>query len=241
MAARYWSIVIIYVLMQLSGIVAVPALLAVGSFDSAQQASYFWIFASFIVALIVILILLIPERGRRLAFNKPKMPWPNSIGWIFIGFALAYAGQIVAGLIEQNLLGIDTASENTAQIIELVNSMPAFVIIVAVIGPILEELVFRKAIFGSLYKRTNFFIAAIISSLIFAAVHLDFTHLLVYTMIGFVFAYLYVKTGRIIVPIIVHSIMNAFVVGIQVLFQDEIERIMREAESALILLVQGLM
>ncbi|SDX00692.1 hypothetical protein SAMN05421781_3026 [Marinococcus luteus] len=241
MAARYWSIVIIYVLMQLSGIVAVPALLAVGSFDSAQQASYFWIFASFIVALIVILILLIPERGQRLAFNKPKMPWPNSVAWIFIGFALAYAGQIVAGLIEQNLLGIDTASENTAQIIELVNSMPAFVIIVAVIGPILEELVFRKAIFGSLYKRTNFFIAAIISSLIFAAVHLDFTHLLVYTMIGFVFAYLYVKTGRIIVPIIVHSLMNAFVVGIQVLFQDEIERIMREAESALILLVQGLM
>ena len=47
---------------------------------------------------------------------------------------------------------------------------------------------------------------------------------------GFVFAFLYVKTKRILVPIAAHVLMNTFVVAIQTLFAEEIESIMREAE-----------
>ncbi len=48
---------------------------------------------------------------------------------------------------------------------------------------------------------------------------------------GFVFAFLYVKTKRILVPITAHVLMNTFVVAIQILFAEEIEKIMREAEQ----------
>src|SRR5699024_12863433 len=75
-----------------------------------------------------------------------------------------------------------------------------------------EELLFRKIIFGSLYRRMNFFWAAILSSLAFGVIHLDLTHLLIYTGMGLVFSYLYVKTKTIIVPILVHMSMNTITV-----------------------------
>ena len=48
---------------------------------------------------------------------------------------------------------------------DIARTTPWFLIVISIIGPILEEIVFRKILFGTLYKRFNFFIAAIISSL----------------------------------------------------------------------------
>ena len=67
----------------------------------------------------------------------------------------------------------------------------------------------------------NFFFAALISSLIFAVIHTDFLHILVYAAMGFVFAFLYVQTKRILVPIIVHAGMNTLVVLTQLSLDPE--------------------
>ena len=48
---------------------------------------------------------------------------------------------------------------------DITRTTPWFLIVISIIGPILEEIVFRKILFGTLYKKFNFFIAAIISSL----------------------------------------------------------------------------
>ncbi|MCG3057195.1 CPBP family intramembrane metalloprotease, partial [Escherichia coli] len=75
--------------------------------------------------------------------------------------------QSVAAMIEMNLLGIEPGSENTEMILNLVKVTPLLIVVTSVIGPILEEIIFRKIIFGSLYRKYNFFISAFISSLIF--------------------------------------------------------------------------
>ncbi len=67
------------------------------------------------------------------------------------------------------------------------------------------------------------------SSLIFAVIHFDFEHLLIYAAMGFSFAFLYVKTKRIIVPIISHIALNSFVVIVQVLLYDEIMKMVEPA------------
>src|SRR5690606_1820600 len=110
---------------------------------------------------------------------------------------MAMTSQILAANIEIHLFGIEPGSENTQEIMALVKSLPLLVIVVSIIGPILEEIIFRQIIFGSLYKKFNFFISGLISSLIFAAVHMDFTHILIYTAMGFTFAFLYVQTKQI--------------------------------------------
>lgn len=231
---RYWAILLTYILMQLSGIVGIPLLLAAGM-DITQSVAVWSIF-SFVAALVVMLLLLIPERKAKPHPKLKRTSVGDAVLWSFLGILLAFVAQYVAVIIETAIFNVEPGSENTQEIVEMVQMVPVFALVVAIVGPILEELVFRKVLFGALYRRMNFFFAALISSVIFAAVHLDFTHLLIYTAVGFTFSFLYVKTGRIIVPIIAHVAMNGFVVITQVVFADQLEEIIREAEQAALII-----
>jgi len=145
---------------------------------------------------------------------------------------MALIAQTIAGMIEIHILGIKTTSENTQILMDITRSIPIFMILTALIAPILEEIVFRKIIFGTLYKRTNFFIAGLISALIFGFVHGEPQHILIYASMGFVFAFLYVKTKRIIVPIIAHMAMNSLVVITQYsLTPEDIEKMQKQLEQ----------
>lgn len=223
---HYWFIILTYVLMHLSGFVAVPFIVLQFKKDPYIALAY-WNIIAFSIAIMIIVSMLQKHKEKDIRENRAT---PNEvIAWSVLGIFLAFGAQIVAGLIELNLLGIDPGSENTEQIMDITRIAPAFVVIPAILAPILEEIVFRKVIFGSLYKKMNFFFAAVISSIIFGVIHLDLTHLLVYTSMGFVFAFLYVKTKRIIVPIIVHMGMNTITVLAQLMIDPEmIEQMQRE-------------
>ena len=81
-----------------------------------------------------------------------------------LGSFLAFFAQTIAANIEC-LLGIEFGSENTQQIIGLIKTAPLIIIVTSIIGPILEEIVFRKIIFGSLHKRFNFFYRSLLALL----------------------------------------------------------------------------
>ena len=132
--------------------------------------------------------------------------------WSVLGVFMALFSQGIAAMIEMELFGISPGSENTQQIMDISRAAPLFILIPAIIAPILEEIIFRKIIFGSLYKRMNFFFAGLLSALIFGFIHGEPQHILIYASMGFVFAFLYVKTKRILVPILVHAGMNTMVV-----------------------------
>ncbi|TWI53963.1 CPBP family intramembrane glutamic endopeptidase [Halalkalibacter nanhaiisediminis] len=228
MNKRYWWILITYVLMQLSAIPGVFLLRELGI--SGERIPGIWSMFSFSLGLLIIILLLIPDiRERHHIRNRSTRG--EAIRWTIIGVFMVFGAQYAAALIEMYVLGIEPGSENTQTIIEFAKAFPAFIIVVSVIGPILEEIVFRLIIFGALYKRFNFWIAGFISSLIFAAIHFDFTHLLVYTAMGFVFAFLYVKTKRILVPIIAHIALNLFVSIVNVLLADQIEGWLEQLEQ----------
>lgn len=228
MTKRYLWIVLTYILMQLSGYIGYPLL---NSLDVPRnQWAGLWGTISFTVALIIILLLLIPDM-KNPELRGGRVSRSSAVGWSILGIFMAYGAQIVAGLIEINLLGIQQGSENTKMLVQIAKITPYFMVVTSVLGPILEEVIFRKIIFGSLYKKFNFVIAAIVSSLIFAAVHFDFTHLLVYTAMGLVFSFLYVKTKRLLVPIIAHVAMNSIVMLVQVVFADKIQDLQDKAEK----------
>lgn len=236
MKARYWYVILTYILMQFSGVLGIPLLLYLGVGNDLDPNTAkntiisLWTIISFVAALPIVLFLLrqdIKERHQNLRRSSKG----EAIGWAIAGIFMAMTAQILAANIEKFIFGIEPGSENTQQILALVKSLPLLVIVVSIIGPILEEIIFRQIIFGSLYKKFNFFISGLISSLIFAVVHMDFTHILIYTAMGFTFAFLYVQTKRIIVPIFAHVAMNTFVVVVQTIFADDIERIMKQAEN----------
>lgn len=237
MNKRYWYVILTYIVMQFSSVIFIPVLIKQFSIDGFQAFIY-WNMFSFVAGLFIILSFMLPD------MKKPKAPGAATIGgiliWSISGIFIAYVAQIIAALIEMNVLGIKPGSENTAVIMDISRAAPIFIIIPTLIAPILEEIIFRKIIFGALYTRSNFFIAAIISSLIFGLIHGEPAHMLVYTTMGFVFAALYVKTKRIIVPIIAHMGMNSIAVIAQYSVDpEEIERMLKELEQLQMIFLGG--
>ncbi len=222
--------------MQFSGILGFPAIYWIGThyFNVAPDqmkpiAEGYFVFISFTVGLLIIYFIL----KRQTKFNRlekgTKSSVPASIVWAIAGIFIAYFAQVIAVSIE-SALGIKMGSDNTKTIIDMVDVAPIAVLAVALVGPILEEIVFRKVLFGTLYNWLPFWLSALISSLVFSIAHGEPEHLLIYAAMGFSFAFLYVKTKRIIVPIVAHVTMNTTVVLIQSVFGEKIENLRQNAE-----------
>ncbi|MFD1708543.1 CPBP family intramembrane glutamic endopeptidase [Siminovitchia sediminis] len=230
MSKTYVYIILTYIAMQISGFIGMPIFYIIGtnylnlSPEEAEiQATGYWLVFSFLLGLAIVLFL-VRKSGKVTKIDKAE---PLSIGPSLLlavaGIFLAFFAQIIAVGIEQ-AIGVDPGSENTQEILELIELFPMIVLISSIIGPILEEIVFRKVIFGSLYNRMPFGMAAVLSSVIFAFAHMEPVHLILYTAMGFVFAFLYVLTKRIIVPIIAHVMMNTLVVVAQRFIPEDLEQ-----------------
>ncbi|MDP4086553.1 MAG: CPBP family intramembrane metalloprotease [Bacillota bacterium] len=235
MKREYWLVLIVYIVMQLSSLIGVPLVLFILKENgktlsiAKQLAIPYWLIISFSLALFIILFILRKEM-RSTRSERKGSSLSKSILWAFFGVFIALFAQTLAANVE-HLFGIQMGSENTQHILQIINAYPLAILVSSIIGPILEEIVFRKILFGSLYKRFNFFISAVISSFIFALAHMEPKHVLIYAAMGFTFAFLYVKTKHILVPIFAHVAMNTLVVVVQSAFRDDIERVLRHAET----------
>ncbi|MBU0278097.1 MULTISPECIES: CPBP family intramembrane glutamic endopeptidase [unclassified Gemella] len=150
-----------------------------------------------------------------------------SIFFSILGFLAMYLLQICIGILLQifsKIFGFEVASQNTADIVKIIKKIPIFSIYVLILAPILEELVFRKIIFGYLYdilyskyEWIRFLFAAVLSGILFAIPHDGFSPvMLLYIALSILFCFLYKITGRISVSIIAHSLMNLVVVLAQI-------------------------
>ncbi len=237
MKKHFGYILITYIVMQLSSIVGIPLLFKIGVDVLGQPEDTvksvvpgYWLVISFTLTLLVVWgILRKSESSTRLERTSP-MNAGGSILWAIVGIFMAFLAQSIAIQVEY-ALGIQMGSENTQMIIGIIEKVPLSMLVAAIIGPILEEIVFRKIIFGVLYEKMHFFFAALISSVIFALAHFEPEHVILYSAMGFTFAFLYVRTKRILVPIFAHVTMNTTVVLMQSIYKDEIEKMMNEAEK----------
>lgn len=79
-----------------------------------------------------------------------------------------------------------------------------------ILGPIIEEFIFRYVMIGNIGKMKN--ISLIISSIIFSYAHgtENILYWLMYFIAGLIFALIYKKTERIDICILIHILNNAF-------------------------------
>lgn len=144
------------------------------------------------------------------------VPIPQVILWGVAGMVMAVVAQNIAFNLELLIFGTMPESANTQKLVLVTQNYPLFLFVVAVAGPIMEEFIFRKILFGMLTERTGVIGAAVISSLVFAFFHMD-GHILVYSSMGFVFCYLYYKTKSLTAPMIAHCLMNLTAVALPLL------------------------
>ncbi|MFW5889234.1 MAG: type II CAAX prenyl endopeptidase Rce1 family protein [Bacillota bacterium] len=144
--------------------------------------------------------------------NNPK----KYFGYVIGGFALVYAAMIFANVI-LNLLGVTDTSQNE-QTIQSLFTKDTFNIIMlflllTVFTPIVEEIVYRKAIYGFIRPLLGDIGAIILSGLIFALMHVisygDYIQIIPYAFMGLAFSYIYFLSNRnIYVVIIIHFLNN---------------------------------
>jgi uncharacterized protein len=82
-----------------------------------------------------------------------------------------------------------------------------------VLAPVAEELLFRGLLFNALLRRRSVHVAALVSSVVFAVVHVDVAvsqplALVGLTLVGLALAYAYHRTGSLLVPIAGHAAFN---------------------------------
>ena len=123
-----------------------------------------------------------------------------------IGIPLSFVGSII-----NTLLTLPFGGSNTSVILELLNSSSLLprVLVVGILAPIFEELIFRKVLIDRL-SRYSTFLAIFVSGLFFGLYHGNFSQFFFATGIGLLFAFLYSKTGKIHLTIILHMIVNLF-------------------------------
>ena len=102
--------------------------------------------------------------------------------------------QMVASLITMWLVGQPQQSPNTERIMAIAKQLPVFILLISIVGPILEEYIFRKVIFGEIYNKIKgnrivaFLIAPIVSSILFAIAHNDIKFFFIYFGMGMLFS-----------------------------------------------------
>lgn len=114
------------------------------------------------------------------------------------------------------------------------------VVLAVVLAPVVEELVFRGALHQGLRHRMGFVPAALLSSAIFAVVHVEVVvsspiFLVQLFLLGVLFAWLVERTGNLVAAVVAHLVFNGISMGLAVL-ATRIE----ELEELSVGLVRGL-
>ncbi len=114
------------------------------------------------------------------------------------------------------------SSANQEFLLDLANDFPILLFVfTAIVAPIVEEMIFRYYLFGTLRKKTKFIVALLISTLAFALIHFtasalsgtlleDLKSLPQYVVPALALGYCYYRSDSIVTPIVAHMSYNAF-------------------------------
>ena len=147
------------------------------------------------------------KKENKLSFNDLIV---NSFGC----YGLILLGSFVGNLITTAFGGGQSENQATIEII-LKSQYGIFAILfIAFLGPVCEELVFRKSIIGLCDKfKVSRYLSIALSSLLFGLIHVtgfgDFINMFPYVFMGVGIAIMYNKTDNILVPILGHIINNS--------------------------------
>ena len=117
--------------------------------------------------------------------------------------------------------------------IELIESTPLWLIfiVVVVVGPIVEEFIFRKILIDR-FSKFGDLLAIIVSSVSFGLIHGNLSQMFYAALLGMVLGYVYTKTGNFWYNTALHMMINFFGAFLSKIFLD-IEAYIEEATLAL--------
>ena len=107
-----------------------------------------------------------------------------------------------------SMLFVDNAvTDMSGQVLEY--PFPVMLFMMAVFGPVCEELVFRGILYRGYLKSGNALKAVLLSSLLFGLIHMNFNQAPYAFALGVSMALLMEATGSLLAPVLMHMVFNA--------------------------------
>ncbi len=132
------------------------------------------------------------------------------IGGYIVGYSLMYVGSIAGsyiGAIIESYFPDAQASTNSVQELVLTGEMWVNIIIMVMVGPVVEELLFRKLLCDRL-KPYGDWVTILVTGMMFGVFHGNLTQGIYAFMFGAFLAYVYLRTGNIFITIGYHITAN---------------------------------
>ena len=142
--------------------------------------------------------------------NSNKLTIKKFIVYIAISLTLMWVGNLI-GLTITEILGNLIQSEIANPIVETIDSSSVYtnLLLMVIMAPIFEEIIFRKLLIDRTIKYGKG-VSILLSALIFGLFHGNLNQFFYAFLIGGFFAYVYIKTGKIIYTILLHLTVNFF-------------------------------
>lgn len=142
--------------------------------------------------------------------NSDKLTIKKFIVYIAISLTLMWIGNLI-GLTITEILGNLIQSEIANPIVETIDSSSIYtnLLLMVIMAPIFEEIIFRKLLIDRTIKYGKG-VSILLSALIFGLFHGNLNQFFYAFLIGGFFAYVYIKTGKIIYTILLHLTVNFF-------------------------------
>ncbi|MBR1789935.1 MAG: CPBP family intramembrane metalloprotease [Bacteroidaceae bacterium] len=151
------------------------------------------------------IILYLLKMIRLKTFSLKNIKWKHAP----LGVGAALTGIIAMDLLSEQLRLTDLMK---IEFLELGRN-PWGIIAIALVAPIVEELVFREAIIGSLLRhRVHRWQAILISAVLFGLVHFNPAQIPFAFVMGLILGVIYVKMGNIVMTSLLHIINNMLAV-----------------------------
>lgn len=175
--------------------------------DGVSQNVWLLIGYGVLYCIVFPLVLLFLRRLPAAPPEKGRISAKHFFVFLLINVALGYIGAVagnLSGTLLEDLFGF--AMPNAVESMNAYNLLLVAPIAVLV-GPLVEELLFRKAILD----RTRAYgekLALVFSALLFAFFHTNLYQFFYAFSCGLVFGYLYLRTGKITVSYLLHALYN---------------------------------
>lgn len=142
------------------------------------------------------------------AFGTAQLTAGGWVRLLFLSLGLTYIGNIISTGITM-LIGLIKGSEVVnplAAVTQSSGTLPTF-LFACVVAPVAEEFIFRKLIHDKI-GRFGPRCYMLVSAFIFAMFHANLSQLLYAFVLGLLFAYVYVYTGKLVYTIALHVTIN---------------------------------
>ena len=163
---------------------------------------------------------------RRDVSEKQKLTFMEFIKLAIAAEGVMLIGSMLAGYVTDLLnekLGI-VVEDTTSELISQTN-IGIIILVVVIIGPVFEELVFRK-IFIDTIGKNNIRLAILMSAASFALFHGNITQAIYTFGAGLILAFVYAKTKNFLYPALLHIFINFFGTVPSLLVMDSIDRVL---------------